>query len=113
MYWFFKKNTIIEGAESRYEQDQKDQENAEKEQQEKSKKLMTGLSDVFANAGIDLNDNKKTMDLMNALKDELGDTESGIYDMDRMYAVESDDLSSNLINTTPESYPGKTFLVDR
>ena len=53
VYWCFKKNTIIEGAESRYEQDQKDQENAEKEQLEKSKKLMTGLSDVFANAGID------------------------------------------------------------
>jgi len=111
VYWCFKKNTIIEGSESRYKQDQKDQENAEKEQQEKNKKLMTGLSDVFASAGIDLNDNKKTMDLMNALKDELGDTETGIYDMNRMYAVESDDLSSNLINTTPESYPGKTFLV--
>ena len=111
VYWWYKQASIIEGAESQYEQQQKDTENAEKEQQQKNKKLMSGLTDIFADAGVNLNDNTQTQALMNALKDELGATESGIYDLDRMYAEASDDLSSNLINTIPETYPGKTFLI--
>jgi hypothetical protein len=111
VYWWYKKANIIEGTETDFEKQQREREKASKEQNEKGKKLLTGLTDVFAGAGINLSDNKQTLDLMNSLKAELGDTDSGIYDLDRMYAEASDDISANLINTLPATYPGKTFLV--
>ena len=97
VYWYYKQNAIIEGAETEYE--------------DNSKEIMDGITKAFEEGGVNLNNNEQTLEMMNKIKEELGTGESDVYDIERMYAEASDDLSSNLINTTPDTYPGKTFLV--
>jgi len=76
----------------------------------------------------------KTLDNMSFINEAVGGTEGGddiqkqikglmddlekvtkesedLYNNDRPYAVDEDNNPANLINRTPETYPGKTFLL--
>jgi len=97
VYWYYKHNTIIEGN------------------LETVTNSLTGFMDTLkTETGMSFDSSKSSelLGLMDKLKDITGGSQdNGIYNVDYPYATAADDISANLINTTPSTYPGKTFLV--
>jgi hypothetical protein len=97
VYWYYKRNTIIEGN------------------LETVTNSLSGFMDTLkTETGMSFDSSKSAelLGLMDKLKDITGSSQdNGIYNVDYPYATAADDSSANLINTTPSTYPGKTFLV--
>jgi hypothetical protein len=97
IYWLYKRSKIIEGQQ-------------EPQPTAQAQKLADNIMNSFNEAGVDIKDIEPVMNAMKNVKDILKQSEADLVDPENIYAEEKD-ISGNLINTTPDTYPGKTFLA--
>jgi len=103
IYWYYKHNKIIEGQQDQVEP-------GGPPSTEAAQSLTDNIVGAFEESGIDITNIGPAMDAMKNLKNMLKKSEADLVDPENIYAEEGD-TSGNLINTTPDTYPGKTFLA--